>query len=31
MENLRIRLDVRLATNSKEYEKLISKPSFVSQ
>ena len=31
MENLSNRLEVRLATNSKEYQKLISKPSFVSQ
>ena len=31
MENLKNRLDVRLATNSKEYQKLVSKPSLVSQ
>lgn len=31
MKIFRNRLDVRLATNSIEYQKLVSKPSFVSQ
>lgn len=30
MENLRNRIDERLATNSKGNEKLVSRPSFVS-
>ena len=28
MENLRNRVDVIVATNSKDYQKLVSKPSF---
>lgn len=31
MKIFRNRLDVRLATNSKVYQKLVSKPCFVSQ
>ena len=31
MENLRKRIKVRLVLNAKEYEKHLSKPSFVSQ
>ena len=29
MENLRKRVDVRLVSNSEDYEKLVSKPSLV--
>ena len=31
MENVRNRIDVRLNTNAKDYKKLVSRPSFVSQ
>ena len=31
IENLRNSVDVRLQTNSKDYQKLVSKPSFVYQ
>ena len=31
MENLRKRINVRLVNNAKDYEKYVSKPSFVSQ
>ena len=31
MENLRIRADVRLPTNAKCFEKLINRPSYISQ
>ena len=31
MENLRIRVKVRLVNNAKDYKKYVSKPSFVSQ
>ena len=31
METLRNRVDIRLATNSKDYQTLVRKPIFVSQ
>lgn len=31
LENLRNKIEVRLVTNSKDYIKLVSTPSFVSQ
>ena len=31
MENLRIRVDVRLPTNAKYFEKLINRRSYISQ
>ena len=31
MENVRNRIDVRLNTNAKDYKKLVSRSSFVSQ
>ena len=31
MENLRIRVDVRLLTNAKYFEKLINRRSYISQ
>ena len=31
MENLRKRINVRLANNAKDYKKYVSKPSFASQ
>ena len=31
MENVRNRVDVRCATNAKDYQKLVSKPTFISQ
>ena len=31
MENVRNRVDVRFATNAKDYQIIVNRPSFVSQ
>ena len=31
MENLRNRVDIRLATNAKDYQILLNRPSYISQ